>query len=226
MIPEPPLRFRYQTVEFGANTDIHVRTLKDNQQFADPLRRAADLGICSAAWPIFGVLWDAGRVLAGLMHEYPIDGLRILEIGCGIGLASLVLNQREADITATDHHPEAGPFLAYNVDLNEGRAIPFVRTGWADEVTDPGRFDLIVGSDLLYESEHAALLAAFIAQHAAPRCKIILVDPGRGHHARFSRRMIALGFGHSQRRHDQSFEPGKSFSCQVLTYQRQSEPAA
>ena len=40
------------------------------------------------------------------MFEFEIAGKRILEVGCGIGLASLVLNHRPGDITATDHHPQ------------------------------------------------------------------------------------------------------------------------
>lgn len=36
----------------------------------------------------------SGEVLAHLMFEHEIDGLKILEVGCGIGLASLVLNHR------------------------------------------------------------------------------------------------------------------------------------
>jgi hypothetical protein len=35
-------------VEFGRE-DIHVRSLRDNQQFADPDGEAADLGISSAS---------------------------------------------------------------------------------------------------------------------------------------------------------------------------------
>ncbi len=48
-----------------------------------------------------------GEGLALLMLDYDIKGKRILEMGCGIDLASLVLNSRRADITATDRHPQA-----------------------------------------------------------------------------------------------------------------------
>ena len=59
------------------------------------------------------------------MFEYQVEGLKILEVGCGIGLASLVLNHRLANITATDYHPEAGGFLNANALLNGDRVIPF-----------------------------------------------------------------------------------------------------
>lgn len=203
------LRFRYQTLEFGDH-DIHVRTLRDRQQFSDPDGTAEALGISSASWPLFGVVWESGEALADLMLHYELAGRRILEVGCGIGLASLVLNERLADITATDHHPSAGQFLAGNVALNNGRAIPFVRTGWDEDRGDLGLFDLIIGSDLLYEAEHAALLAEFIDRHARPRCEVNIVDPGRGNSGRFSARMGARGFSHSK--HKAAARPGQEQS--------------
>lgn len=213
------LRIRYQTLEFG-DVDIHVRTLRDRQQFRDDMGEAEKLGISSAAWPLFGVVWASSEVLAHLMTEYQITGKRILEVGCGIGLASLILNYRQADITATDHHPEAEPFLIENVLLNKGRPIPFVRTGWADKISNLGTFDLVIGSDLLYESEHVNLLAAFIDQHANTHCEVVLVDPGRGHHARFSKKMVSLGYNHTQNRIHGPDRLSHPFLGRVLNYRR------
>lgn len=213
------LRLRYHTIEFG-ELDIHVRTLRDNQQYSDPQGIAENLGISSAAWPLFGIVWASSEVLAHLMVDFDIGEKRILEVGCGIGLASLVLNHRAADITATDHHPEAGNFLRRNVSLNDGAAIPFVRTGWSDRDSGLGEFDLIIGSDLLYEAGHVDLLAGFIDQHAKPACEVIIVDPGRGHHARFSKRMAARGYAHSQCQPDTSHYQAKPFQGQVIRYSR------
>lgn len=213
------LRFRYQTIEFDG-IDIHLRSLRDNQEFCDDQHLAADLGISSAAWPLFGILWASGQVLAEHMKDFDIASKRILEVGCGIALASHLLNNRNADITATDYHPEAGNFLNENVKLNHSNQIPYVRTGWADAKSTLGEFDVIIGSDLLYESEHVDLLAHFLQQHAAQTCEIILVDPGRGHHARFSKKMVALGFKHSQQKPDTEAYLEKPFGGQVLRYLR------
>jgi len=193
------LRVRYQTIEFD-KIDIHVRTLRDNQEFSDDHGTADALGISSATWPLFGIVWPSGEVLAHLMSDFQIQGKRILEVGCGIALSSLILNHRKADITATDYHPEAGNFLQENTELNDGPDIPFGRTGWADEDDDLGKFDLIIGSDLLYEQEHAALLSEFINEHAKASCEVIIVDHGRSRHAQFSKMMVKSGFSHSQSR--------------------------
>ena len=140
------------------------------------------------------MVWEAGTLLANHMVTHPVAGLRVLEVGCGLGIASLVLSARGANITATDYNPAAGAFLVFNSDLNQSAPIPFVREGWADETTALGSFDLIIGSDLLYEPNHAALLADFVVRHASAICEVILVDPGRGHANQFARLLEPHGF--------------------------------
>ena len=75
------LRLRYQTVEFG-KIDIHLCTLRNKQEFHDPTGVAEQLGICSASWPIFGVIWPSSIVLAHFILDYDTGSKRILEIGC------------------------------------------------------------------------------------------------------------------------------------------------
>ena len=186
------MRYRHQTIEFG-DFDIHVRTLRDTNEFADVGGEAEALGIPPASWPLFGVLWDSAFVLAALMVRADIAGRRILEVGCGIGLASLVLSKRGADITASDRHPEAARFLAHNTQLNEVPPIPFERSDWDDPQDGPPRFDRVIGSDLLYEAQHAALLAGFIDAHATPDAEMI--ERGFEHTHRHAADDPSLAFG-------------------------------
>ncbi|CAA0101702.1 Ribosomal protein L11 methyltransferase [Zhongshania aliphaticivorans] len=213
------VRLRYQTIDVQG-FDIHVRSLRDNQQFSDTLGEAEALGISSAQWSLFGVVWDSSAVLANEMATFAVEGKRILEVGCGLALTSLLLNARHADITATDIHPEAGNFLIENVRLNSGMKIPFLRTGWNDLSDGLGEFDVIIGSDILYEREHIALLSEFIERHAKPQCEVILVDPGRLNHAAFSKKMVTLGYSHSQHKPETSGFLTEEFKGQVLHYFR------
>jgi len=213
------LRYQYQTIEFD-KYDIHLRTLRDKQEYSDEDNIAETLGISSANWSLFGVVWDSSKVLANFMFEYDIKDKKILEIGCGIALSSLMLNQKNADITATDYHPEAKRFLLENIMLNKGKNIPFFRTGWADTNIDLGKFDVVIGSDLLYETEHIDLLSNFIHQHTQPKCEVIIVDPGRAQHARFSKKMIRLGYSHSQSKPENVEYLAQPFKGQILRYQR------
>ncbi len=179
-------------------TAFHIRTLRDRQQFSDPDGCAERAGISSASWPIFGVLWPAGLALAEEMSRFPIEGRHILEVGCGIGLPSLVLQQRGADITACDYHPLAEEFLRHNTDLNGLDPIHFFKAAWLEPNLDLGRFDLIIGSDLLYERDHPALLAGFLSDHANPACQILLADPGRSRCGQFSARLAAQGYARTE----------------------------
>lgn len=188
-----PLRHRFQSYEFG-DLDIHVRTLRDRQQFDESSDIASIPGLSSASWPLFGVVWESSLVLAELMQTFDINKRRILEVGCGIGMASLMLSSRKAEITATDQHPLAGTFLNYNADLNGFDRISFVQADWAPDTRVLGTFDVIIGSDLLYEQDNVALLSAFIHNRTNPQCEIIMTDPGRGLTARFKERMSLLGY--------------------------------
>tara|TARA_R110000824_G_scaffold113028_6_gene262559 strand:- start:2636 stop:3334 length:699 start_codon:yes stop_codon:yes gene_type:complete len=220
------LRLRYQTIEFG-NVDIHVCTLRDNQQFDDPDDIALKLGISSATWPLFGVIWPSSLVLAHYIGNHQTAGKRILEIGCGMALSSLLLNQRNDDITATDYHPEVAVFLERNTQLNHGKAIGYQRIDWADDTSDLGLFDIIIGSDLLYEDEHINLLADFIHKHSNSTCEVILVDPGRGRKNKFSRRMETHGFRFSQEKPEHTDYLEKPFKGHILRFWRgdmQSSP--
>lgn len=198
-------------------TAYQIRTLLDRRQFSDPDGCAERAGISSAAWPLFGVVWPSGLALAQEMSHFPIEGKSILEVGCGIGLPSLVLQQRGANITATDHHPLAEEFLRHNTDLNGLAPIHFFKTAWIEPNLDLGRFDLIIGSDLLYERDHPALLAGFLADHANPICQILLVDPGRSQCSQFSAHMASQGYARTEWRlrlpeRNTPFFPGRLFS--------------
>jgi len=171
-----------------------LRVLRDTQQFADPDGHGERAGISSATWSLFGQLWPAGALLAHAMDRFDIAGKRILELGCGIGLASLVLQRRGADVVATDVHPLAEVFLAYNAALNALPAVNYRHVRWDEPLPALGRFDAIVASDVLYERGHAELIAGLVERHALPDAEMLVTDPGRGNSARFSRLLSEQGF--------------------------------
>jgi len=149
-----------------------------------------------------------------------IRGKRILEIGCGIALPSLLLNGRQANITATDCHPCVREFLERNTFLNNGKPIPFVRTSWLDINSDLDRFDVIIGSDLLYEPDHVEQLSSFIDRHSMPGGRVIIVDPGRFLHARFSREMKMRGYSCQKSRPEITAYLENPFKGSVLSYEK------
>ena len=212
-------RTRQMVVRLGGH-DYQVRALSDLQQFADPHHFAERIGISSAQWSLFGQVWPAGRVLAEAMTTCDVTGKRILELGCGLGLASLVLQHRGANIVATDMHPLARSFLEHNVALNGLPMLDYRELRWAVPDDTLGRFDLIIGSDILYERDHASLLAAVVERHAQPRAEILLTDPGRGNSGTFTRALATQGYVLTEQRHRFKETDLAPFRGRLLSYRR------
>ncbi len=182
--------------------DLVIRSLLDKQQFHDPFGLALQLGISSATWPLFGLLWPSGSRLAERIALRPVNPLEhILEIGCGLALSSLVGHRRGAHMTASDCHPETAHFLLENLRLNGLTPMDYRHGQWGSQpviqnsdIALTGQFNLIVGSDILYERDEQGTLAHFIDRHAAPGAEVWVVDPNRGNRSHFNRNMAALGF--------------------------------
>ncbi len=208
-------QIRHDELVIAGAPSLNIRSLLDRSQFSDPLGAAARMGISSASWPLFGLVWPSGIQLAARVAAHPVTtGERILEIGCGLGLASLVGHRRGADITASDCHPLAASFLRENERLNEMSAVPYRHGMWSEGLMTgaaqqrqayplvTGRFDLIVGSDVLYERDDSGSLPWFISQHAAPGAQIWIVDPDRSNRTAFNRQMAELGLSMTEQRID------------------------
>ncbi len=82
-----------------------------------------------------------------------------------------------------------------------------------------GRYDLIIGSDLLYERDANAALAGFIGRHAAPAAEVWIVDPDRGNRAAFNRQMGERGFFMREERLDRlAFDETAAYKGRLLVY--------
>ena len=208
-----------ETITVGG-LDTIVRSLLDRQQFSDPHGEAERIGISSAAWPLFGLVWPSALVLAQQMQHVPLGARQVLEVGCGLALASLVVHRRRGDVTASDCHPLAEGFLRENLRLNALPPLAYQRGDWARANPSLGRFDLIVGSDVLYDRHQPTQLSAFIALHAQATAEVIIVDPDRGNRVAFTRCMAVLGFVHSERK-VRALPNGTSYKGRVLSYRRE-----
>ncbi|MDZ4074003.1 MAG: SAM-dependent methyltransferase [Hylemonella sp.] len=230
----PGYQIKQENVPITGVADLFIRSLLDRQQFSDPLGAALRQGISSATWPLFGLLWPSGAQLAARMALRPVlAGERILELGCGLALPSLVGHRRGADITASDCHPLTRGFLQANLVLNQLLPMKYRHGHWSQpgslkqEDGAPaidmvrGRFDLIIGSDLLYDPDASVALAGFIGRHAKRCAEVWIVDPDRGNRAAFSRHMLAQGFGLREERLDRiAASDTLAYKGRLLTYRR------
>lgn len=216
----PGYAVKFQQIAVTGGAPLQIRSLLDRQQYADPHGTAAAAGISPACWPLFGQLWPSAQKLADLMQAWEIGKRRVLEIGCGLGLASLVIHRRQGDITASDCHPLTEAFLQANLHLNDLPALQYRTGNWGRANPTLGAFDLIIGSDVLYERSQPEQLAAFIQLHAAAQAEVLIVDPNRGNRTAFNRCMELLGFALDETRIEASLADGATYRGRLLRYRR------
>jgi predicted nicotinamide N-methyase len=101
-----------------------------------------------------------------------------VELGAGLGVPSLVAAARGAEVTALDWAAPAVELLRENARRN-GIELEARHGDWR---AFSGRFDLVLGSDLLYEERNAGALLTLLPSLAP---EVLLAEPGRPHAARF-----------------------------------------
>lgn len=202
----PSYETKLESIAIAGVNNLFIRSLLDRQQYYDPHDEALRLGIGPAVWPLFGLLWPSAVHLAAHLASRPVcANEKILEVGCGLALASLVGHGRGAHVTASDCHPLAEKFLQENLRLNElCPSLKYRHGQWGldQPLTDEeagravlsGRYGLVIGSDLLYDRDMPQELAMFIDQHAKPEAEVWIVDQNRGYRPTFNRHMADHGF--------------------------------
>jgi predicted nicotinamide N-methyase len=147
--------------------------------------------------PYFGVLWEAGIGLTQHLQQIDLKDKKVLEIGCGLALPSFLVTRLGGEVIATDFHIDVPLFLEIN-QKNNRTYFPYKVMNWRNEIertkTDLGLFDLVIGSDILYEGQHPAQVAAALIAFLKPGGKIILSDPGRAYVQNFISSMNERGY--------------------------------
>jgi predicted nicotinamide N-methyase len=191
----------YKTKEIEV-LDFNFTTIRDLDESIDVLcnffgEDEEDNSLAEQYCPYFGVLWEAGIGLGQFLSTYDVKNKSVLEIGCGLALPSFVVTRAGGNIIATDFHADVPLFLSVNQTKNN---LPFNYRvmNWRDEIertkTDLGTFDLVIGSDILYESQHPKEVASALIAFLKPGGKIILADPGRAYIQQFVTAMKELGY--------------------------------
>jgi predicted nicotinamide N-methyase len=130
--------------------------------------------------PYWAVLWRSGVALARELDRTPPEALRdlrIVELGCGLGLPSLIAARAGATVLATDAEAEALSLLERNAREN-ALELETMLVDWAqpERLVERGPFDLVLAADLLYEDTSVDRLRSLMPRLAADAW---LADPGR-----------------------------------------------
>lgn len=139
------------------------------------------------------VLWPSAIALANEVAARPVRGLRVLELGAGTGLPGLVAAALGARVVQTDRQKLVLHVCRRNAERNGVTTIEHRLADWTDW-HDDDRYDLVLGSDILYADGVHAHLRAIFERNLAPGGTVLLSDPFRAASLRLLEELEAAGW--------------------------------
>jgi len=124
------------------------------------------------------VLWPAAIALAHEVASRDLVGKRVLEIGAGTGLPGIVAAARGANVVQTDRQKLALHVCERNAVRNGVTTIEHRVADWT-LWRDVEQYDLVLGSDILYEEFFHPFLRNIFETNLAPNGTVLLSDPFR-----------------------------------------------
>lgn len=194
MTPGPSLDgWIEEVVALGDGADVVVRRPPDPEALIDEEAFARD----DELLPYWAELWPSGVALARAVHGRALGGRQVLELGCGLGVPSIVAARGGARVVATDWSADALDAVQANAALND-TAVRTLKADWRrpDALLACGPFDLVLAADVLYEQRLVEPLHAVLVALGAP---VLLTDPGRATADAFYA-LSATGFDRTERR--------------------------
>ncbi len=143
--------------------------------------------------PVWMITWPAALALAEHVVNTGVAGRTVLELGCGTAAPGIAAHLAGATVTCSDYDPLALALARHNAILNGCPQIPFVRLDWY-RPTLSGRFEVLLGSEIVYFERTFPALLAVLASSLAPGGRILLSDQGRPQVERFLDLCTRAGF--------------------------------
>ena len=145
--------------------------------------------------PYWAELWPSAIALARHLGRENLAGKRAIELGCGVGLPTVVALASGAEVLATDYSEAALDFVAHNARANVRQEPQTALLDWHTPDTERvGTFDLIFAADVLYERRNAQALADLVPRLLAPGGEAVFADPRRKDASLFLELMEERGF--------------------------------
>jgi predicted nicotinamide N-methyase len=148
--------------------------------------------------PYWADLWPSSLALARYLWEgVNLQGLHVLELGCGLGLAGIAASRKGGVVTFTDYEADALAFTRYNAYRNGCPQATVRHLDWhAPALTQT--YAMIIASDVLYERANFHPLVRLVENALGPNGELILAEPNRPIARDFLRLLRDRGFRYAR----------------------------
>jgi predicted nicotinamide N-methyase len=183
-----------QSLRIGPLTIGFTRVANPDEMLVHMEQQAQVSADAAPRWePYWAEAWDSAFAVAGVLVQEELADLRVLDLGCGLGLPGTVAAARGAHVVMADAAQPALLFARLNTWPWRQR-VQVRRLDWRRDRLAGTRFELIVGADILYQREEWPYLEPFWQAHLAPQGRLLLGEPGRGISAGFRDWLAARGW--------------------------------
>ncbi len=143
--------------------------------------------------PYWADIWPSSRILARALASERGAGRTMLELGAGLGLATIGAMRAGYDVLASDYYDDALLFTSANAWRALKREPRTRMIDWRELPHDLCVADRVVAADVLYEDRYPPLVANVIARTLAPGGVATIADPGRPMVEQFFELLPSLG---------------------------------
>ncbi|RXK89125.1 methyltransferase domain-containing protein [Chlorobaculum sp. 24CR] len=128
--------------------------------------------------PYWAEIWPAAVTLSRqIVQTGELAGKSVLELGAGVGMASIAAAKTGARVLCTDYSTEALKFVAFNALKNRVQ-LDTCRLDWR-LVKGDEKFDAVIAADVLYERLNLLPIVTAINALLAPGGSAYIADPRR-----------------------------------------------
>ena len=168
--------------------------------------------------PYWAELWPSAVALAHYLTKHlNLAGRRVLELGCGLGLVSVVAALQGARVLCTDYEEVALAFARLNARGNACRGMRFRLVDWCQPALRR-RYDCILASDVIYEARSFAPLALLLQRYLARGGMAVFAEPGRARSRPFFTLLRQRGFTCRQHTQRVQWEGAHRISIHVIRH--------
>lgn len=149
-----------------ADKVLKILQIKDLEGYLEQLIEVKSAGFKDL--PYWSQLWDASFMLAYFLGKQQVVlGQKMLEIGTGLGIVGIYTALCGHQVTITDIDDDALRFAKINALLNGLPALDVRKLDWSDPDFNE-QYDVIIGSEVIYDRESYPILVQFLRRALAP----------------------------------------------------------
>jgi predicted nicotinamide N-methyase len=154
-----------------------TRIAEPDRVLDDVVARETDGASANLHIPYWAELWESALGLGRVIGQIVRPGMRVLDLGCGMGLTSAAAAAAGAKVVMADLEPLALLLARLNT-LPWRNQVTARRVNWQTDLLNT-KSDLIAGSDIIYEQSQWPTLENFWRIHLAPGGILFLAEPSR-----------------------------------------------